>query len=154
MSAMRIGNGIDHHQLIKSECEQNLGGLSFKLNYQIQAFSDGDVILHSISSAILGALSESDLGTFFPDFKKENQNLDSKTILNKCLQMMVQKNFEIVNVDITIVCESIYFAPIILQIKKNLITLLKTQNISVKATRFEKESDMISTYCVLLLKSK
>lgn len=146
----KIGNGIDIHKLKKVKCKQKLAGLNFDLDYKVVAFSDGDIILHSISSAILGALSLQDLGTYFPDTKLENKDLDSIKILNMCLETMKKQNFRISNIDITIVCEYIIFKNIKDDIKKNLEKLLNTE-VSFKATRYEEEKEMIQVNTSLLL---
>ncbi|MDE5774959.1 MAG: 2-C-methyl-D-erythritol 2,4-cyclodiphosphate synthase, partial [Malacoplasma sp.] len=103
MTNFLIGNGIDIHKIIKSNKPQKLGGLTFNLGYEIIAHSDGDIIFHSLSSAILGALSLDDLGTYFPDTDLKNKNLNSLVILEKTMQLLDEFGFQIVNVDITLI---------------------------------------------------
>ncbi len=153
MSNFLIGNGIDIHKIIESDKQQKLGGIFFNLGYQIVAHSDGDIIFHSISSAILGALSLDDLGTYFPDTDLKNKNIDSFVILNKCLQMLEDYNYKIANIDITFVSEFIYLKEIKNFIKQNLEKILKT-NISLKATRFEENIKKVQVNTVLLLVKK
>ena len=135
MSNFLIGNGIDIHKIIKSNKPQKLGGLTFNLGYEIIAHSDGDIIFHSLSSAILGALSLDDLGTYFPDTDLKNKNLNSLVILEKAMQSLNEFGFQIVNVDITLISDFIFLKEIKNEIKKNLEKLLKTK-ISLKGTRF------------------
>lgn len=78
----KIGNGIDHHELIKSPGYITLANKTFKSDYVVRAHSDGDVILHSISNAILNALGLDDIGTYFSDSDPKNKNLNSLEILN------------------------------------------------------------------------
>ncbi|RXY96865.1 2-C-methyl-D-erythritol 2,4-cyclodiphosphate synthase [Malacoplasma penetrans] len=147
----KIGNGIDIHKIKKEKCKQRLAGLDFELDYKIIAHSDGDIILHSISSAILGALSLQDLGTYFSDTDSKNKNLDSLEILSMCLNELKKQDYSISNVDITIICEYIIFKDIKDQIKSNLEKLLNNTEISLKATRYEEDKNMIQVNTVLLI---
>lgn len=151
---IKIGNGIDIHKIKKSNDKQKLGGISFDLGYKVMAFSDGDIILHSISSAILGALSLGDLGSYYSDKDNKNKNIDSQIIINNMLKIMEESSYVISNIDITIICEYIYFANIKNSILANLKNILKTNNVSIKATRFEKDESMIEVHTVLLLTKK
>lgn len=151
---IRIGNGLDIHKISKQKTKQKLGGVEFDLDYKVIAFSDGDIVLHSISSAILGALSLRDLGSYYSDNDQKNKGIDSQIILSNVLKFMEEKLYEISNIDITIVCEYIYFANIKDKILENLVNLLKTNNISIKATRYEEEKNMIEAHTTLLLIKK
>ncbi|MDE6893888.1 MAG: 2-C-methyl-D-erythritol 2,4-cyclodiphosphate synthase [Malacoplasma sp.] len=153
MSNFLIGNGIDIHKIVKSNKPQKLGGLSFNLGYEIIAHSDGDIIFHSLSSAILGALSLDDLGTYFPDTDLKNKNLNSLVILEKAMQSLNEFGFQIVNVDITLISDFIFLKEIKNEIKKNLEKLLKTK-ISLKGTRFEENVEKVQVNTVLLLSKK
>ena len=153
MTNFLIGNGIDIHKIIKSNKPQKLGGLTFNLGYEIIAHSDGDIIFHSLSSAILGALSLDDLGTYFPDTDLKNKNLNSLVILEKTMQLLDKFGFQIVNVDITLISDFIFLKEIKNEIKQNLEKLLKTK-ISLKGTRFEENAEKIQVNTVLLLSKK
>ncbi|MDE6646204.1 MAG: 2-C-methyl-D-erythritol 2,4-cyclodiphosphate synthase [Malacoplasma sp.] len=153
MSNFLIGNGIDIHKIVKSNKPQKLGGLTFNLGYEIIAHSDGDIIFHSLSSAILGALSLDDLGTYFPDTDLKNKNLNSLVILEKAMQSLNEFGFQIVNVDITLISDFIFLKEIKNEIKKNLEKLLKTK-ISLKGTRFEENVEKVQVNTVLLLSKK
>ncbi|MDE5767439.1 MAG: 2-C-methyl-D-erythritol 2,4-cyclodiphosphate synthase [Malacoplasma sp.] len=153
MTNFLIGNGIDIHKIIKSNKPQKLGGLTFNLGYEIIAHSDGDIIFHSLSSAILGALSLDDLGTYFPDTDLKNKNLNSLVILEKTMQLLDEFGFQIVNVDITLISDFIFLKEIKNEIKQNLEKLLKTK-ISLKGTRFEENAEKIQVNTVLLLSKK
>lgn len=151
---MKIGHGIDIHNLIENkEHEQVLAGLKFKLNYKIDAFSDGDIIFHSIANAILGALSLNDIGYYFSDKNLKNKNLNSYKIIKYCLFLLKKKKFKIGNLDINIICEKIIFKDIKKDIIINLVKIFKTKNISLKATRFEENNLKIQCHSTILIKS-
>jgi 2-C-methyl-D-erythritol 2,4-cyclodiphosphate synthase len=139
---LRIGNGIDFHKIEKLDEEGLivLGGTSIRSYYKIIAHSDGDIVLHALSDAILGACGEADIGYFFPDTDQKNKNLDSKVILNKALEIMKSKNYYILNIDITLVAEVPKINPYRDQIKESLAQLCKISKdqVSVKATTTEK----------------
>ncbi len=149
----KVGQGIDIHKIVKGNTQQKIGGVLIDSEYKIVAHSDGDIVLHSISSAISGALSMNDLGTYFPDNKKDTKDLDSKKILDFFLNEMRSRKYEIVNIDITVICEKIIFKNIKDKILKNLEIILGTKNISFKATRFEKDVNEIKCNSIVLLKN-
>lgn len=148
---IKIGQGIDIHNLIRKQTHQKLGGVCFLLDYKIEAHSDGDIILHSISSAIAGALALKDLGSYFPDNKKETKNMDSLMILDFYLNLMKKEKYFISNLDITIICEKIIFKDLKDEIVLFLSEKLKTKNISLKATRYEKDCNQIQCNSIILL---
>lgn len=150
MSIVLIGEGVDHHRLIrKTNSIIVLGGVKIKSNYKIVAYSDGDVILHSLSNAILGSVQQGDIGEYFKDNDHKNKNLDSKEILKFCLKKL--NNAKIVNVDLTIQCENIIFNDIKKDIQKSLIKLLNCKRVNVKATRFEEKSNLIACHSIILI---
>ncbi len=138
----RIGQGIDFHKLKKNETlqEMKLGGIEIPTFYSIIAHSDGDIVIHSLSDAILGACGESDIGSYFPDTDPANKNLNSVVILEKSLEIMNSKGYIIENIDITIITEEPKIAPYREKIKNHLAILCKINNdqISIKATTTEK----------------
>ncbi len=145
-----IGQGFDQHKLIKkANSHIVLGGYKIKSNYQIIAYSDGDVVLHSLSNAILGCIQGGDIGEYFKDTDPQNKNLDSSKILKFCLKKLNRK--KIVNVDLTIQCENITFKYIKKDIKQNLIKLLNCKKVNVKATRFEEKSNLIACHSIVLI---
>ena len=140
-SSVLVGIGYDIHKIIKTSKISyiNLGGAKIKSKIKVISHSDGDVILHAITDSILGALSQRDIGTYFPNNKK-NLNRNSIDFLNFALNKMNSMKKKINNIDIMIVSEepkiNPYFEKILLRISK----LLKTNknNITVKATTNEK----------------
>lgn len=148
----RIGNSIDIHNLVQSDQMQKLAGKLFEVGYKIIAHSDGDIILHAISEAILGALGLGDLGDYFSDNDDKNKNINSEIILDYALNKLKTYNYQIVNLDISIISELIYFKPIKNDLKFQICQLLNTDNVNIKATIFEKESFQIQCNCAILLK--
>ena len=145
-----IGQGIDQHKLVKkTNSTIVLGGVKIKSNYKIVAHSDGDVVLHSLSNAVLGCVQGGDIGEHFKDKDPKNKNLNSSKILKFCLKKL--NKAKIVNVDLTIQCEDIILKDLKKQIKQNLTKLLNCKNVNVKATRFEQKSDLIACYSIVLI---
>ena len=132
-----VGNGVDIHRIEKqnSKIIQQLGGIKLDLDYKVIAHSDGDIILHSISDAILGALALGDIGNYFKDTDAKNKGIDSKIILKKCLSLMHNSKYKISNIDITVISEHIIFANHKEAIVDKLKYLLNCSHVSFKATR-------------------
>ena len=104
MSNLRIGIGYDVHKL-----EPNLpfivGGVKLSHNKGIVAHSDGDIIYHTISDALLGAAALGDIGHFFPDTDLKNKGLDSSVILLEVISKLKKLSYSIVNIDVSLVLE-------------------------------------------------
>lgn len=149
-----IGFGKDIHKLTKAKSNIVLGGFVCKSNYKIIAVSDGDLILHSIADAILGACQGGDIGVAFPDTDVKCKKMNSKLILDYALTMAKRKNLSISNLDITIICDKIMIQPIRKYIVNSLKQLLKTNKINVKATRFEQNLNIIECDSIVLMKGK
>jgi 2-C-methyl-D-erythritol 4-phosphate cytidylyltransferase/2-C-methyl-D-erythritol 2,4-cyclodiphosphate synthase len=99
-----IGIGFDIHRLIKSK-KLYLGGLKIPFHSGLKGHSDGDVIIHSIIDALLGAMRKKDIGTLFPNNKKKFKNIRSPKMLKPVIQIMDKNDFYINNVDINLICE-------------------------------------------------
>ena len=149
-----VGLGKDIHKLTKTKTYIVLGGYECKSNYKIVAVSDGDLVLHAIADAILGACQGGDIGIAFPDTNIKCKNMDSKLILDYALTMAKAKGLRIGNIDITIVCDKIMINPIRKHIAKSLTKLLKTNKVNVKATRFEQNLNIIECDAIVLMKGK
>jgi 2-C-methyl-D-erythritol 2,4-cyclodiphosphate synthase len=135
MSApFRIGSAYDVHRLEKGDFII-LGGVKIACPYKTIAHSDGDVVIHALSEAILGALALGDLGTFFPDTDEKTKGMDSSLILALALKKAEEKGYRISNVDISVIAEAPHLASYILSIRKSLAVKLKTEidNVSLKA---------------------
>ena len=139
MTNLRIGTGYDVHQL-KNNLPLLLGGVEVSHNKGIVAHSDGDIVFHALSDALLGAAALGDIGHFFPDTDPAFKNMDSSVILSSVLSELSKLSYQIVNVDITIVLERPKLQPIIAAIKNSVAKYLKTQlnQVNIKATTSEK----------------
>lgn len=149
-----IGFGKDIHKISKAKTKIVLGGYECSSNYKIVSVSDGDLVLHAIADAILGACQGGDIGIAFPDTDIKCKNMDSKLILNYALSMAKQKQLKIGNLDLVIVCDKIMINSIRKYIVKSLQKLLSTKNINVKATRFEQNLNIIECDAIVLMKGK
>jgi 2-C-methyl-D-erythritol 4-phosphate cytidylyltransferase/2-C-methyl-D-erythritol 2,4-cyclodiphosphate synthase len=134
----RGGIGFDLHKY-KQGKGITLGGVKIECDFEIVAHSDGDVLLHSIADSILGAAGLGDIGEHFPDTNLANKGLDSKKIINFCLETIKNKNLEIYNIDNTIICETPKINPHRKAILNSLSNILKidSEKIGLKATTSE-----------------
>ncbi len=154
----RIGQGYDVHQLAAGESLW-LGGVLVPHSKGTVAHSDGDVLIHAICDAMLGALSLGDIGVHFPDTSEKYKNIDSKILLQNTIGLIRQKGFEIVNIDSTISAQKPKLKPFIAKMKETMGEVLQMDagRISVKATTteklgFEGREEGISALAVVLLR--
>ncbi len=154
----RIGQGFDVHRIAEGETLW-LGGVLIPHSKGTVAHSDGDVVIHAICDALLGALKLGDIGTHFPDNSKEFKNIDSKILLKKSYNLVKEKGYEIVNIDSTISAQQPKLKPFIPEMEKKMAQVLGVEEacISVKATTteklgFEGREEGISVSAVVLLK--
>jgi 2-C-methyl-D-erythritol 2,4-cyclodiphosphate synthase len=103
-SEFRIGLGTDIHRLAEGR-KLMLGGVQVPHNTGLVGHSDGDVVLHAVVDALLGAAGMGDIGTFFPDTDPKWKNADSKEFLFAVKEKLTEKKWEVVNVDVTIHAE-------------------------------------------------
>jgi 2-C-methyl-D-erythritol 2,4-cyclodiphosphate synthase len=156
---IRIGQGIDFHRLEKG-IKLWLGGIHIPSEKGCSAHSDGDVLIHSICDAMLGAAGIDDIGHQFPDTDPQYKNIDSKILLKRSLDLIKDKGYSIVNIDSTICLEKPKIASFIPKMKSVMSEILETppENISIKATTTEKlgftgrEEGVVSIAVVLLNK--
>lgn len=156
----RIGFSKDIHQLESGKVLM-LGGVNIPSLVGPIAHSDGDVVLHAVSEAILGALSLGDLGSHFPNTIRKTKGMSSVIIIEEVMQMMEKEGFVIQNVDIFVSLEEPKLSDYIGIIRANLQHLLKTElkNISLKAGTNEGldsvgQGKAIEAYSVVLLRKK
>lgn len=154
----RVGQGYDVHRLAKGETLW-LGGILIPHSKGTVAHSDGDVVIHAICDALLGAAKLRDIGTHFPDNSAEFKNIDSKILLKKSYELVKSKGFEIVNIDCTINAQEPRLKPFIPEMEMVMAKVLDVDldQISVKATTteklgFEGREEGISVNAVVLLK--
>ena len=117
-----------------------LGGIKIPFHSGLKGHSDGDVIIHSVIDALLGAMRKKDIGTFFPDNKKKYKNIRSPKMLKPIVEMMDQNKFNINNLDINLICEQPKVSKYRDKIIKSLSNLLKIDRslINLKGKTVEK----------------
>ncbi len=154
---MRIGIGYDVHKLVSGR-DLIIGGLKIEHSMGLLGHSDADVCIHSIMDGILGALALGDIGKLFPDTDMEYKDIDSKVLLKRVVDIMLEKGYQIGNIDTVIAAQKPKLSPYIDDMRKIIADILQTdiENISVKATTteklgFEGREEGISTYSVVLL---
>ena len=158
-SMIRIGHAWDTHKLIEGR-KLILGGVEFESKIGLLGHSDADVVLHAVAESLLGSLALGDLGTFFPDNSEATLNMDSKIILTECYKKVRERNYHLVNLDLTIYAEKIKIAPkreLIINSIANLLNINK-EYVSVKATTWEKmgfigREEAMACECVCLVES-
>jgi 2-C-methyl-D-erythritol 2,4-cyclodiphosphate synthase len=136
---IRIGQGIDFHRLEKG-LDLWLGGVKIPSEKGCIAHSDGDVLLHAICDAILGASGLRDIGFHFPDTDKKYKNIDSKILLRKAFELIRQKGYSVNNIDCTVCLEKPKISSYIQDMKIAISSIVETEpdNVAVKATTTEK----------------
>jgi len=156
---IRIGHGYDVHAF-GGDKPLVLGGVTFDGHQGLIAHSDGDVLLHALCDALLGAAALGDIGKHFPDDQDEYQNIDSRKLLVHCFQLIAKKQYQISNIDITVIAQTPRMIDQIEAIKENLMLdlLLPPEQINIKATTTEKlgyigRKEGIAVHCVCLLES-
>lgn len=155
--SFRIGIGYDVHRLAEGESLW-LGGILIPHHKGTVAHSDGDVVIHAICDAMLGALKLRDIGTHFPDNDSGFKNIDSKILLKRSYELVQQKGYELVNLDTSISAQHPKLKPFIPQMEETMAKVLgvNVDCISVKATTTEKlgfvgREEGISVSAVVLL---
>jgi 2-C-methyl-D-erythritol 2,4-cyclodiphosphate synthase len=137
--SFRTGQGIDFHRL-ETGLKLYLGGVRIPSEKGCVAHSDGDVLLHAICDALLGAGGLNDIGHQFPDSDPQYKGIDSKILLKRTINLIVEKGYRVVNIDSTVCLEKPKISPFIEEMKKIIsdIALVSPEDISVKATTTEK----------------
>lgn len=155
--SFRIGHGFDVHALAEGETLW-LGGILIPHTKGTIAHSDGDVVIHAICDALLGALKLRDIGTHFPDNSAEFKNIDSKVLLKKSYDLVKEKGYRIVNIDSTVSAQQPKLKLFIPEMEKVMAEVLAVDVdcVSVKATTteklgFEGREEGISVNAVCLL---
>ena len=154
----RVGNGYDVHQLAEG-LPLVLGGVAIPHTKGCVAHSDGDVLIHALCDALLGALALGDIGHHFPDTSDEYAGIDSKILLSRVVAMIRDRGWEIVNVDNTLLAQKPKIAPYILQMRQTLAEVMgiTPDRVSVKATTTERlgftgREEGIADYATCLLR--
>ena len=136
---LRIGNGYDVHALAQG-LPMWLGGVRIPSETGFVAHSDGDVAIHALCDALLGALALGDSGHLFPDTSDEWKGIDSKILLGKVVAVIQERGFRVGNVDVTIALQRPKLAPHIVSMRETLAPILgvSIDAVSVKATTTER----------------
>lgn len=156
----RIGSGVDYHQLVTGR-DLWIGGVKIPHTKGALGHSDADVLLHAICDAILGALALGDIGFHFPDTDDSFKDIDSKLLLKKCIELINEKGYEVVNIDSTLCLQSPKIKPFIPAMQQTIAAIahVTTDDISVKATTTEHlgfvgREEGLKAYATVLLRLK
>lgn len=154
---IRIGNGYDVHSL-QEGLPMWLCGVRIDSPKGFVAHSDGDVAIHALCDALLGALALGDIGRHFPDKSDEFKGIDSKILLGRVTELIAREGYAVVNVDITIALQAPKIGPYIQEMRECLAKVMRipADRVSVKATTterlgFEGREEGCSAYAVALV---
>ena len=157
---MRIGYGIDFHQLVTGR-DLFIGGVKIPHEKGALGHSDADVLLHAICDAMLGALCLGDIGVHFPDTSADFKDIDSKILLAKSYELIKAEGYSVVNIDASLCLEAPKIKPYVQQMREVIAGILEitVKDVSVKATTTEKmgfvgrEEGLVAHAVCLLQKS-
>ncbi|UYQ92289.1 2-C-methyl-D-erythritol 2,4-cyclodiphosphate synthase [Chitinophaga horti] len=160
MSNLRIGFGVDFHQLVEGR-DFWLGGVLVPHEKGALGHSDADVLLHAICDAMLGAAALGDIGVHFPDTDQTYKNIDSKILLKRSMELIAEKGFSVVNMDATLCLQAPKIKPFVPQMQEVIAKLLEltTDEVSIKATTTEKlgfvgREEGVVAYATVLLEKQ
>lgn len=156
---MRIGHGYDVHRF-EAGSKVVLGGVHIPFSQALAAHSDGDVLIHALCDALLGAIGEGDIGRHFPDTDPDNASIDSRILLRRVMALVTQAGFELANMDATIIAQAPKMATYINAMCTNLAQDLRADvaQVNVKATTteglgFTGRKEGIAAHAVVLLQA-
>ena len=154
---MRIGHGYDAHRFAEDR-KLILGGVTIDYELGMQAHSDGDVVIHALIDALLGAAGMGDIGGHFPDTSADYENIDSRVLLRDVMSKLKAAGYSVGNADITIVAQAPKMKPHLPAMKQNLATDLELaeSRLNIKATTtegmgFAGRKEGVATHAVVLL---
>lgn len=136
---MRIGQGYDAHKF-KESGKLVLGGVEIPYEKGMEAHSDGDVVIHALCDALLGAMALGDIGKHFPDTDNSYKGIDSRILLKEVMNKVREGGMKLGNTDITVIAQAPKLAPYIQAMREILASDMSTalNNVSIKATTTEK----------------
>ena len=156
---MRIGHGYDVHRFTQGD-HVVLGGVVINHHRGLLAHSDGDVLIHAVCDALLGALGAGDIGRHFPDTEAANAGIDSRVLLRRVAQWLEEANWSLANLDATLVAQAPRMAPHIEAMCSNLAKDLGVERgqVNIKATTteglgFTGREEGIAAHAVVLLEA-
>ena len=154
---VRVGFGYDVHQLVEGR-DLILGGIKIEHDKGLLGHSDADVLLHAVCDALLGAANMRDIGYHFPDTSADTQDIDSKIILRKTIDLLATKGYKVGNIDVTICAERPKINPHVPAMKACMARIIgcDEDDISIKATTTEKlgftgREEGMAAYAVCLI---
>lgn len=157
---MRIGHGYDIHRLITGR-KLVLGGIDVPFEKGEDAHSDGDVLIHAVIDALLGALSCGDIGTHFPPTDDTYKNISSRELLRRTYRVIMEKGFSPINIDATVILERPKIGTYVREMRQNIADDLSipVECISVKGKTSEKcgavgKGEAVEAYAVCLLQNR
>jgi len=157
---IRIGHGFDVHKF-GGEGPVIIGGVSVPYEQGLLAHSDGDVALHALTDALLGAIAEGDIGRHFPDTDEKWKGADSRELLKVVYELVQEKGYQLGNLDVTIIAQAPKMLPYIQPMREAIAADLQTSmdKVNVKATTTEKlgftgRKEGIACEAVVLLTKK
>ena len=155
---MRIGEGYDVHRLVEGR-KLILGGVEIPYEKGLLGHSDADVLVHAIIDSLFGACALGDIGTHFPDTDMQYKDVSGKSLMKRALELI--KDYEIVNIDTTVIAQKPKLSPYIQNIRNSLAEMMSIDvgQISVKAKTAEKlgylgNGEAIEVRAVCLLKKE
>jgi 2-C-methyl-D-erythritol 2,4-cyclodiphosphate synthase len=156
---MRIGFGIDFHQMVEGR-DLWIGGVKIPHHKGALGHSDADVLLHAICDALLGAACLGDIGVHFPDTSSEFKDIDSKILLKKTFELITAEGYKIANIDASLCLQAPKIKPYVSEMQQAIATILglTVKDVSIKATTTEqmgfvgREEGLVAYATVLLLK--
>lgn len=140
MRSLRVGQGFDVHPLVEGR-DLIVGGVKIPFEKGLAGHSDGDVLLHAIMDALLGAAGLADIGQQFPPYDEKYKNADSAVLLKTVVQLVKEAGFvDIINIDATIMAEKPRFSPHIPSMRSRIAEIVEVEpsRISIKATTTER----------------
>lgn len=157
---LRIGQGFDAHRF-KPGTKLVLGGVTIPYEQGLEAHSDGDVLIHALCDALLGALALGDIGQHFPDNSDDYKGIDSRILLRRVMELIQEKKYQVGNADMTLIAQAPKMAGHLPAMRENLAADMQTSidNVSIKATTTEKmgftgRGEGIAAQAVVLLQAR
>ena len=154
---IRVGFGMDVHRLVEGR-DLWIGGIKIPYEWGLDGHSDADVLIHAICDALLGAANLRDIGYQFPDTSGEFKNIDSKILLRRTNELLIEKGYRIGNIDATVAAQAPKLNPHLPTMQQVMADVLQIDpdHLSIKATTteklgFEGRKEGITAYATVLI---